>query len=290
MKKEEIKKELRTLRIIFTINAILRYLNLVTIIICGVLELCEIFENSIIHNDFYLLIAVAGVKSIVLTVITRKLQVREIALNSDTASEALKDALIGGSIIPGTFVLLCIGLCLQSTEYAYILGFTSLGSISYIIGLLMALVLYDNIRYDDKTSKYGWQEEYKKTKRLEAEKQKKLKQKKLADLEKQKQYNNALNLLKEIGAKFFVKYYDKLEQWLTLDVFDSIEENYSEANKLARINAAKKVFELKLNTVALEIISKGTDITTDSETCAAAAELLQFTTKNTDEQTKSTDG
>ena len=66
----------------------------------------------------------------------------------------------------------------------------------------------------------------------------------------------AYTLLKETGAKFFVKYYNKLEQWLTLDVFDPGEGNYSEANKLARINAAKKLFELKLNTVALEFYRK----------------------------------
>lgn len=207
---------------------------------------------------------------------------------SDILQQLEKD-IITSTILMVSIIVLCIIIVfVQPSAIAYTLGYTSLGSISFIAGYITLLTLKADLKYAEKVKQYGSEEAYAEALSQECEEKERDKEQKRLLLEKrerelaiQKEHDKAAQLLEEIGTKFFIKHYNKLQTWSIPDILDEIEENYSEESKLNRIRKAKKLFELKLNNAALEIISNNESKTTDKNTREKALQLL--------EQTKSTD-
>lgn len=80
-------------------------------------------------------------------------------------------------------------------------------------------------------------------------------------------------LLFVAGMHFFVKYFDHLRRWNESDILDIIEESYSERNKRERIVASQKIFEKKLEQIALKFISESSKI--DEGTVSIAKKLME---------------
>lgn len=82
-------------------------------------------------------------------------------------------------------------------------------------------------------------------------------------------------LLNSVGKRFFIKYYFKLKSWTEKDIFDIISEDYSEQEKRSRILNGKKIFEEKLNILAIKQIAKETENNIDETTRVQAIQILQ---------------
>ena len=91
---------------------------------------------------------------------------------------------------------------------------------------------------------------------------------------KEKEDERCRNLLSETGKLFFIKYYEQLKNWNPTDIFDIIEENYSEEIKRKRISFAKEIFKQNLEVRALEEIADSTQNVVDEETIHKAQEIL----------------
>jgi hypothetical protein len=90
-------------------------------------------------------------------------------------------------------------------------------------------------------------------------------------LQKNHKYYNQLITL--VGKKFFVKYYYKVRDLTFADAIDEVSEIYPYEEKKSRINALKKIFELKLEKFTLEqIVNSGKEISDDLK--KSALELL----------------
>lgn len=281
---DTLKKKSTKLRIVFLISLIMRTINLLSVIITNILISCNII-NSTSSNQTWGLIFFFLMGKIILTCVCFG-NVNQINnANYQSLDEPIKwlKQVKYSCIISLCFfvVILLISLCFQQGVPAFALGYTSLGSLTFIIGGIMTFCLCGDIDYEKKVKQYGSEAAYIEALLQEKENKDNAKQQMNAEQAMQKEHDKTVRLLEEIGKKFFVKYYDKLQNWSIPDIVDEIEENYSEESKLNRIKKAKKIFELGLNNIALEIISNSENKTTDDITQNKALQLL--------EQTKSTD-
>lgn len=73
------------------------------------------------------------------------------------------------------------------------------------------------------------------------------------------------SLLQKTGRKFFIKYYTQIRDWAETDVLDAVEEPYPAEMVLDRIRAGKRIFNEKLEIMALVAII-GSVHETDEET------------------------
>lgn len=178
-------------------------------------------------------------------------------------------------LIGAILVILVIGLGFQLSAIPYAIGYCSLGTATFLICLFVSFLLLHYIKREKEVQQYGSEKTYLDAQLKKREEEERARQAKLAEKQKQKAIEKTTQLLNEIGIKFFIKYYDYLQHWSVLDLADIIEKNYSEQTKMERINKAKKLFELKLNVTALEIISNSENRMTDDETRNHAQELLR---------------
>lgn len=264
MDANEIKKEFKSLNIVFTINMIVRIINLVLIIILAIIEGLKISESNFMHNNYLFLFVLAVLNIIIPAISLSELRKIVIAPNTSYAIEILKRILKGCAIIPLLFVFVsAVALIFQYMEIMRALGYASLGTISFIFCVLMTWVAYGNIKKSQQET----------TETIAQDAIDKVTQENIVDETKKRE--TTLRLLEEIGRKFFIKYYEKLKNWSIPDIVDIIEENYSEESKLTRIKQSKKIFGLNLDKMALEIISNDTQNLIDNDTRQKATYLLQ---------------
>lgn len=284
MEIETIKKKTAKLRIWFIISLIMRIVCLSSVIITRILMSNGFLDNT--RSSYFWAAAFFFILEKILFTLFCIIELNKVINGSN---QSLDDPLkrlhsakwfcIGSIAL--TAIALLVALCAHAAFIAEAIGCTSLGSITFVVGSIMIFCLLSDINYENNVRQYGSEEAYIDALIAEKEKQTLVKNDKKAEQEAQKTHEKTAKLLEEIGTKFFVKYYEKLQNWSVPDILDEIEENYSEENKLNRIKKAKKLFELELNVIALEIISNDKNKITADDTRQKAQTLL--------EQTKSTD-
>ena len=296
MDEKAILRRIKFLRGVFLFNLIMRVINLVFTII----QVCLAFDN-VVKNVYvrpYDLVGCAVIKALVAVACFFSLPSKsdvKIAVNVHNNLTTLIRPLSTASMWFLGYVALVVGygfieILLGNNEFlqmASALGRTSIGGISAFIGFLILLVERSNFKYENKIKQYGGEEAYREAMVKEAIALEEARQAtweeneiKAKNAARQKRYDAATRLLEEIGRKFFVKYYEKLQNWSIPDLIDIIDENYSEEGKVERIKNAKKLFNQNLNVVALEIIVEDSNQLTDEETRKKAQSLLPLKTDN----------
>lgn len=87
------------------------------------------------------------------------------------------------------------------------------------------------------------------------------------------------SLLQKTGRKFFIKYYTQIRDWAETDVLDAVEEPYPAEMVLDRIRAGKRIFNEKLEIMALVAII-GSVHETDEETRLQARSRIEQVLNN----------
>lgn len=274
---DTIKKRGKGLRIWLIISLIMRIANLISVIVTYIFISSNLLDNTfssstwiaifffIFERMFFTFFCIVELNKVIIG-------------NHQSLDDPLKCLRNAKWYCIGSIALvaiaLLVGLCAHWSFIAYAIGYTSLGSITFIVGSIMVFCLLGDIDYENNIRQYGSEEAYIDALLTEKENKEIAKQQSEHEQSLQKEHEKTAKLLENIGTKFFVKYYDKLQNWSVPDIIDEIEENYSEESKLNRIKKAKKLFELGLNTTALEIISKSKNKTTDDNTREKALQLL----------------
>lgn len=283
MFEEKIKKIYKNLRIAFIVNFAARLLCTIIVGINIALTLSNFIDMPIISKYTNEIICFTLIKLLLPIMCLSELCKREKILSLDNSTDDIElkhlyIVLICCSIIiVGIFIyalILCIVYSLH--DIARIIGYTSIGGISFLVAYIMTWFAYVDIKEYRKIEECGSEEAY-----IESIIQKKenreiaLKQRE-EEKEVQKRKDTAIRLLNDIGTKFYVKYYEKLRDWSIPDIIDEIEENYTEESKIKRIKTAKKLFESDLNLTALEIIVNESDKLTDDKTKEKASTLISL--------------
>lgn len=155
-----------------------------------------------------------------------------------------EEAIINGALIMDFFYLFCF-----------------IGYLSLLVSCCKVIKKY-KIEYADDIKRYE-------------EHQQQLAYQQAIEKQQAKDLNSVNYLLSKVGNKFFVKYYFELRDWTEPDILDIIEEDYTEETKTQRIREAKKIFEQRLNKLALQRISDIKNISVGEETRQKAKELLE---------------